>query len=145
MNKVKSWQFKTTLCLLLAGTGYFAEAAEAPQALTKAVTISRPAAAKPVIDGRFSPEEWAGATLIEDLHLTQPTEFAKPSQRTQIYLLYDTDALYVAARNWDTGGVIGAPVTFAGNSIPLAQVVRFEAAKDFVPTPVSGWINVDRM
>jgi len=49
-----------------------------------------------------------------------------------------------AVRNWDTGGIIGAPVTFAGNSIPLAQVVRFEAAKDFVPTPVSPWLNVDR-
>jgi branched-chain amino acid transport system substrate-binding protein len=49
-----------------------------------------------------------------------------------------------ALRNWDTGGIIGAPVTFANNSIPLAQVVRFEAAKDFVPAPVSPWINVDR-
>jgi branched-chain amino acid transport system substrate-binding protein len=49
-----------------------------------------------------------------------------------------------AVRNWDTGGVIGAPVTFVNNSIPLAQVVRFDAAKDFVPSPVSGWINVDR-
>lgn len=49
-----------------------------------------------------------------------------------------------AARNWDTGGVIGAPVSFSNNSIPLAQVVRFESAKDFVPTPVSAWINVDR-
>ncbi len=50
-----------------------------------------------------------------------------------------------ATKNWDTGGIVGAPVTFVNNSIPLAQVVRFEAAKDFVPTPVSGWINVDRM
>jgi branched-chain amino acid transport system substrate-binding protein len=49
-----------------------------------------------------------------------------------------------ALRNWDTGGVVGAPVTFANNSIPMAQVVRFEAAKDFVPTAVSAWINVDR-
>lgn len=49
-----------------------------------------------------------------------------------------------ATRNWDTGGIIGAPVTFANNSIPVAQVVRFEAAKDFVPTPVSPWLNVDR-
>lgn len=49
-----------------------------------------------------------------------------------------------AVRNWDTGGVIGAPVTFVNNSIPLAQVVRFDAAKDFVPTPVSGWIQVGR-
>lgn len=49
-----------------------------------------------------------------------------------------------ATKNWDTGGIVGAPVTFSGNSIPVAQVVRFEAAKDFVPTPVSGWLNVDR-
>jgi branched-chain amino acid transport system substrate-binding protein len=48
-----------------------------------------------------------------------------------------------ALKGWDTGGVIGAPVTFSNNSIPLAQVVRFDAAKDFVPTPVSPWINVD--
>jgi hypothetical protein len=102
MKNVKRAQLPTALCLLALGLGHEAVAAELPPALTKAVTISRPAAAKPVIDGHFSPEEWAGATLIEDLHLTQPTEFAKPSQRTQIYLLYDTDALYVAARNWDT-------------------------------------------
>lgn len=49
-----------------------------------------------------------------------------------------------SVKNWDTGGVIGAPVTFANNSIPLAQIVRFDAAKDFVPTPVSGWLNVQR-
>jgi branched-chain amino acid transport system substrate-binding protein len=49
-----------------------------------------------------------------------------------------------AVKNWDTGGIIGVPVTFANNSIPMAQVVRFDAAKDFVPTPVSAWINVDR-
>jgi branched-chain amino acid transport system substrate-binding protein len=48
-----------------------------------------------------------------------------------------------ALKGWDTGGVIGAPVTFVNNSIPMAQVVRFDAAKDFVPTPVSPWINVD--
>ncbi|MEQ1580033.1 MAG: sugar-binding protein [Steroidobacteraceae bacterium] len=105
MKNVKRSQLGIALFLVIVGLGHMAAAAEPPPALTKAVTISRPAAAKPVIDGHFSPEEWAGATLIEDLHLTQPTEFAKPSQRTQIYLLYDTDALYVAARNWDTNPV----------------------------------------
>jgi len=49
-----------------------------------------------------------------------------------------------AVRNWDTGGIIGAPVTFVNNSIPLAQVVRFDAARDFLPTPITGWLNVDR-
>jgi hypothetical protein len=93
MKNVKRAYSPIALCLAALGAAHTAAAAEPPPAMTKAVTISRPAAAKPVIDGHFSPEEWAGATLIEDLHVTQPTEFAKPSQRTQIYLLYDTDAL----------------------------------------------------
>lgn len=45
-------------------------------------------------------------------------------------------------KDWDTGGVIGAPVTFANNSIPTAQVVRFDAGKGMIPVPVSGWITV---
>jgi len=90
------------LWLALCCPGQEAAAADAAQVLTKSVTIHRPPGPKPVIDGRMNPGEWEGATLIEDLHLTQPTEFAQPSQKTQIYLLFDSDALYVAARNWDT-------------------------------------------
>ena len=47
-----------------------------------------------------------------------------------------------AAKGWDTGGVIGAPVTLAGYSIPVAQVVRFDAKADMKPVPVSNWIAV---
>ena len=50
-----------------------------------------------------------------------------------------------ASKDWDTGGIVGAPVNFVNNSIPIAQVVKFESAKDFVPTPVSPWIHVDAM
>lgn len=49
-----------------------------------------------------------------------------------------------AVKGWDTGGIVGAPVTLSNNSIPIAQVVRFELAKDFVPTPVSDWLKVER-
>ncbi len=47
-----------------------------------------------------------------------------------------------ATRDWDTGGIIGAPVTFASNSIPMAQVVRFDASKGMLPVPLSGWTRV---
>jgi Domain of unknown function (DUF5916)/Carbohydrate family 9 binding domain-like len=89
------------VCLLLPWLAVTATAAEQASADTKSVRIVR-ATGVPVIDGHIDPDEWAGATLIEDLHQIQPNEFAKPSQRTQIYLLYDKDALYVAARLWDT-------------------------------------------
>ena len=55
----------------------------------------------PVIDGVMSEDVWARATLVEDLHQINPVEYAAPSERTEIRLYYDDDALYVAARLWD--------------------------------------------
>ncbi|HMB74368.1 MAG TPA: sugar-binding protein, partial [Gammaproteobacteria bacterium] len=54
------------------------------------------------VDGLLDEEFWRNATVIEDLHQVEPTEFAEPSQPTEIFLFYDTDYLYVGARMWDT-------------------------------------------
>jgi hypothetical protein len=56
----------------------------------------------PIIDGILDDEAWRTAAVIEDLHQVQPTEYAPPSQRTKIYVTYDDNALYVAARLFDT-------------------------------------------
>lgn len=45
-------------------------------------------------------------------------------------------------KDWDTGGVIGAPVSFVNNSIPLAQLVRFDAKQGMLPVPITGWLKV---
>ena len=45
----------------------------------------------------------ASAATIEDLHQIRPGDRAPPSERTIVYVLYDKDALYVAARMWDSG------------------------------------------
>jgi hypothetical protein len=66
----------------------------------KSVRMIR-AATAPVIDGKLDEPAWAGAALIDDLHQTAPIEYAAPDERTEIYLLYDDDALYVAARLYD--------------------------------------------
>ena len=55
----------------------------------------------PVIDGRLDDAVWQNATVIEDLHQVTPDEFAAPTERTVVYLLYDTDNLYVGARMFD--------------------------------------------
>ena len=56
----------------------------------------------PVIDGHIDEPVWSRAAVIEDLHQMTPIEYAEPSQRTEIRILYDDDALYIAARMWDT-------------------------------------------
>ena len=66
------------------------------------VRIVRTAAAPPVIDGKLDEAVWATAALVDDLHQTAPVEYATPDERTEIYLLYDDDALYVGARLYDT-------------------------------------------
>ena len=56
----------------------------------------------PVIDGHIDEPVWSRAAVIEDLHQMTPIEYSEPSQRTEIRILYDDDALYIAARMWDT-------------------------------------------
>jgi len=70
------------------------------QAGTKSVTIGRGAA--PVLDGRLDEADWEGATLIEDFHQVVPVEYAEPSERMQIRIYYDDDALYIGARLVDS-------------------------------------------
>ncbi len=45
---------------------------------------------------------WANAAVVDDLHQVTPIEYAEPDERTEILILYDDDALYIAARLYDT-------------------------------------------
>ena len=56
---------------------------------------------RPVIDGKLDDAIWATAALVDDLHQTAPVEYATPDERTEIYLLYDDDNLYVGAKLYD--------------------------------------------
>lgn len=55
-----------------------------------------------VVDGILDEAVWARATRVDDLHQVEPFEYGEPSQRTEILLYYDDDALYIGARLWDT-------------------------------------------
>lgn len=54
------------------------------------------------IDGRLDEAVWDRAARIDDLHQVEPFEYSEPSQRTEIRIYYDNEALYVGARLWDT-------------------------------------------
>ncbi len=57
----------------------------------------------PVIDGKLDEPEWQQAGLITDLKQIRPGDGVPMSEKTEVYVMYDKDALYVAARMWDAG------------------------------------------
>jgi len=70
----------------------------------------------PLIDGQLDDDAWAFGTVIEDLHQVNPHEYAEPTERSQIYVVYTKDALYLAARFWDREpDKIGAKVLRQGD------------------------------
>jgi hypothetical protein len=90
---------------VIAALGLLAGQAKAQEARpdggrAKSVRIVR-TASPPVIDGVLDEEAWQLAAQFDDLHEIQPTEYAPASERTVVYLLYDSDAIYIAARLYD--------------------------------------------
>ena len=59
-------------------------------------------ATPPVIDGDLRDAGWSTAAVVNDLHQVSPTEYAEPFERTEVYILYGDDALYIGARLYDT-------------------------------------------
>ena len=63
-------------------------------------------------------EIWANAAMVSDLHQMDPIEYSEPSERSEFYLAYDRDALYVGARIWDSQpGRIAANILRQGANI----------------------------
>ena len=56
----------------------------------------------PVIDGILDDEAWSKAITIDDFLLSKPIEGDEPSEKTEIYLMYDDDYLYIGGQFWDS-------------------------------------------
>ena len=55
-----------------------------------------------VVDGALDEAAWTGAAVLEDFHQITPEEYDEPTERMQVLLLYDDDALYIGARLFNT-------------------------------------------
>ena len=64
-------------------------------------------ATPPKIDGVLSPGEWDGATHSDAFRTVEPVENGEPTERTEFWVTYDPDTLYVAIRSHDTAGAAG--------------------------------------
>jgi hypothetical protein len=98
-------------CAALGVGGLFiASSARAQTSTTHAPHVAVRAsrtATPPVIDGRLTDEPWAQAEPISGLMQLEPDEGQPSTERTEIRILYDDNAVYVAARMFDSraGGI----------------------------------------
>src|SRR5688572_12827580 len=84
------------LCLGAAVSG--AQDAGLARKTVGAVRIEVP----PVLDGVLDDPAWENAAIVEDLHIVVSDEFRTPGERSRLYIAFDDDNLYFAARFYDS-------------------------------------------
>ena len=67
----------------------------------------RPTRTPPKIDGVIREGEWAGAVHSEAFRMIEPTENGEVTERTEFWVTYDPDNIYVAVRSHDSAGAAG--------------------------------------
>jgi hypothetical protein len=85
------------LALVLAGLTILAPSevlAQSPAKKMVATLVAEP----PNIDGKLDESVWQRAAFVTDFVQKEPNEGGTPSQRTEVTIAYDRDALYVGAR-----------------------------------------------
>jgi hypothetical protein len=94
-----------TIALSLALSGISAggqsDTLRVPQGEARAVQASRVGSNPIVLDGVLSEAGWSGASPVSDFTQREPDEGAAATERTEVRVLFDDDALYVGARMYD--------------------------------------------
>ena len=77
---------------------------QAPADSARTMAAHRVAAGEqsPVVDGRLNDAVWAAAPVSGDFVQQRPNPGSAASQRTEVRIAYDDDAVYVAVRAFDT-------------------------------------------
>ena len=67
----------------------------------------RPTATPPRIDGVLDDVAWQSAAHSDAFRQVEPVENTAPTERTEFWLTYDADNIYVAVRSHDSAGLAG--------------------------------------
>ncbi|MEO7360740.1 MAG: carbohydrate binding family 9 domain-containing protein, partial [Gemmatimonadaceae bacterium] len=70
-------------------------------------TVATRRTAPVAMDGKLDEAAWAAAPPITQFTQFNPDEGQAPTQRTEVRILYDDDALYIGATMYDTDGPKG--------------------------------------
>ena len=67
-----------------------------------------PLAAAISLDGRLLPGEWDAVVPATAFTQTEPLDGAPATERTEVFVMYDEDAIYIGARLWDSSGRVSS-------------------------------------
>lgn len=84
----------------------------------------------PQIDGSLDDPSWRNATRIDDWHQLSPIEFKEPSERTEVWVMYDEDAFYFGFYAHDS-----APEQITNNVLQQGSTTRDEDKVGLVLDP----------
>lgn len=80
----------------------------------------------PIIDGKLSEDIWTSASIIDEFYQINPKLGKKPSEKTQVYLLYSETALYVGIKAHDENPQdIRATILERDGDVRRDDMVRF--------------------
>jgi hypothetical protein len=107
--------FSAVFCTLLACASPRSVDAQAtasqihrPEHVLPAPSVSASRRSAPIaIDGKLDEEAWLGAKVISDFTQVDPIQGQPATQRTEIRILFDDDALYIGAKMYDSAGASG--------------------------------------
>ncbi len=108
-----------TIASLILNVGV-AIAQNTPEQAGKHFTAARTDQA-PQIDGDISDAAWADAAHIDDWLQVQPLEYRTASERTEVYIMYDENALYFGFYVHDS-----KPDEITANVLQQGTVTRFD-------------------
>ena len=55
-----------------------------------------------IVDGELTERLWSKANKLTDFHQIAPNEFTKPAEKTEVYVTYNKDYLYIGAKLYDS-------------------------------------------
>jgi hypothetical protein len=90
------------LYLALAGLGPMGQGDSSPDPPTKLMVQALRAPGEITLDGVLLETAWVGATPVTSFTQREPHEGAAATERTEVRVLYDDDAIYVGARLYDS-------------------------------------------
>ena len=121
-----------TLALILASTQLVAQQDPA-NLTTEAIASATAVGESPVIDGNLSESSWQNAQVLTGFVQQEPMDGEPGSERTEVRILYDGEALYIGAWLFDrepSGIVVGRTLRDASISDTDAFVVVLDTYLD---------------
>lgn len=100
------------------------------------------AAAPPVLDGILDEATWGAAGRIDQFIQQEPEEGAPPTERTEVYILFDAENLYLGLRAWDSSPQGVTATEMRRDSDRILEEDNFQIILDTFKDSRSGYMFV---